>query len=56
MDIYEAFLSSPTTARFPISKNGEKYDGEWKKGIFWEGSAFDSSGNLLGKKVNGNWE
>ena len=39
-----------------IENNGEKYDGEWKKGVFWEGSAFDSAGNLLGKKVNGNWE
>ena len=39
-----------------IENNGEKYEGEWKKGVFWEGSAFDSSGNLLGKKVNGSWE
>ena len=39
-----------------IENNGEKYEGEWEKGVFWEGSAFDSSGNLLGKKVNGSWE
>ena len=39
-----------------IERNGEKYDGEWKKGVFWEGTAFDSSDNILGKKVNGNWE
>ena len=39
-----------------IENNGEKYEGNWEKGVFWESSAFDSSRNLLGKKVNGSWE
>ena len=37
-------------------RNGEKYDGEWKDGVFWNGTAFDGSDNMLGRKVNGKWE
>jgi hypothetical protein len=37
-------------------RNGEKYDGEWKDGVFWNGTAFDGSDNILGRKVNGKWK
>ena len=40
-------------SNYSIENNVEKYDGEWKKGVIWEGSAFNSVRNLLGKKVKG---
>ena len=37
-------------------RNGEKYDGEWKDGVFWNGTAFDGSDNIIGTKINGKWK
>ena len=32
---------------------GEKYEGEWKDGLLWNGTVMDEDGNTISKIVNG---
>ena len=32
---------------------GEKYEGEWKEGLLWNGTVMDEGGNIISKIVNG---
>ena len=36
-----------------ISPDGEKYIGEWKNGLLWNGTIFDEDGNIISKIANG---
>ena len=32
---------------------GEKYEGEWKEGLLWNGAIMDVDGNIISKIANG---
>ena len=32
---------------------GEKYEGEWKEGLLWNGTIMDEDGNIISKIANG---
>ena len=32
---------------------GEKYEGEWKEGLLWNGTIMDGDGNIISKIANG---
>ena len=32
---------------------GEKYEGEWKEGLLWNGTVMGEDGNIISKIVNG---
>ena len=36
-----------------ISPDGEKYIGEWKNGLLWNGTIMDEDGNIISKIANG---
>ena len=36
-----------------ISPDGEKYIGEWKNGLLWNGTIMDGDGNIISKIANG---
>ena len=37
------------------SSDGDKYVGEYKDGLFWNGTKYDKYGNITKKVVNGKW-